>query len=168
MGLLQKLTGFRHHPAEDMGATGHCPAHSAHTDSKPGRQRAKGGWFALFADKALDGPETASGPLPDLSEALRSHRRKTRHEWLDSAPVQTELLEAFHDVFDETMTDGLGLSDAAGPDNLLAVPSPAQPSPMSNPPMLNSAIEAAPADQPTEAAEEEVPDGFTMLFRAHG
>ena len=173
MGLLQKLTGRRRHPADVSGGPAHWPKNSPQADSKNTARPASGGWFSLFAGKALARPEAASGPLPDLSEALRSHRRKTRHEWLDSAPIQTELLNAFNDVFDETMTDGLGLADAASPDNLLAVTPPAFPSPAVQSPAIQSpeitpSLGADPADQPTEADEGEMPDGFTMLFRAHG
>lgn len=183
MGLLQKLTGRRRHPADASGAPAHWPENSPQADSKNTGRHASGGWFSLFAGKALAGPDAASGPLPDLSEALRSHRRKTRHEWLDSAPIQTELLNAFNDVFDETMTDGLGLADAAPPDNLLAVTPPAFPSPAIQSPAIQSpdvqspavqapvvtpSLGADPADQPTQADDGEMPDGFTMLFRAHG
>lgn len=178
MGLLQKLTGRRHHPADDKGAAAPRPAISRPTISRPTNsrptddkfrsQRGNRGWFALFAGRALAEAEPASGPLPDLSEALRCHRRKTRHEWLDSAPVQSELLEAFNGVFDEAMTDGLGLADATGPDILPSDIPPAD-IPLANiPPAGTPALAAEPADQQADAAEEEMPDGFTMLFRAHG
>ena len=177
MGLLQKLTGRRHHPADDKGAAAPQPAISRPTISRPTddksrSQRGNRGWFALFAGRALAEAEPASGPLPDLSEALRCHRRKTRHEWLDSAPAQSELLEAFNGVFDEAMTDGLGLTDATGPD---IPPSDIPPAdiladiPLADiPPAGTPALAAEPADQQADAAEEEMPDGFTMLFRAHG
>jgi hypothetical protein len=191
MGLLQKLTGRRHHPvddADDKGAAAPRPAISRPTISRPTNsrptddkfrsQRGNRGWFALFAGRALAEAEPASGPLPDLSEALRCHRRKTRHEWLDSAPVQSELLEAFNGVFDEAMTDGLGLADATGPDippsDILPADIPPADIPLADnppsdiPPAGTPALAAEPADQQADAAEEEMPDGFTMLFRAHG
>ena len=173
MGLLQKLTGRRHHPADDKGAAApqpaiSQPAISRPTDDKSRSQRGNRGWFALFAGRALAEAEPASGPLPDLSEALRCHRRKTRHEWLDSAPVQSELLEAFNGVFDEAMTDGLGLPDATGPDILPSDIPPADIPLADIPPAGTPALAAEPADQQADAAEEEMPDGFTMLFRAHG
>jgi hypothetical protein len=183
MGLLQKLTGRRHHPADDKGAAApqpaiSRPAISRPTDDKSRSQRGNRGWFALFAGRALAEAEPASGPLPDLSEALRCHRRKTRHEWLDSAPVQSELLEAFNGVFDEAMTDGLGLADATGPDippsDILPADIPPADIPLADnppsdiPPAGTPALAAEPADQQADAAEEEMPDGFTMLFRAHG
>lgn len=182
MGLLQKLTGRRHHPADDKGAAAPRPAISRPTISRPTddkfrSQRGNRGWFALFAGRALAEGEPASGPLPDLSEALRCHRRKTRHEWLDSAPVQSELLEAFNGVFDEAMTDGLGLADATGPDippsDIPLADNPPSDIPLADiladiPPAGTPALAAEPADQQADAAEEEMPDGFTMLFRAHG
>jgi len=173
MGLLQKLTGRRHHPADDKGAAApqpaiSQPAISRPTDDKSRSQRGNRAWFALFAGRALAEAEPASGPLPDLSEALRCHRRKTRHEWLDSAPVQSELLEAFNGAFDEAMTDGLGLPDATGPDILPSDIPPADIPLADIPPAGTPALAAEPADQQADAAEEEMPDGFTMLFRAHG
>ena len=161
MGLLQKLTGQRDRPTGEEGAAASFapkPQQPANPHTQNSGQRANGGWFALFAGKMLDASQPAPGPLPDLSEALRTHRRKTRHEWLDSAPVQNEVLESFNGVFDETMTDGLGLADATGPETLLA----------GDPSDLSPSVGAETTELPPQTDEEEMPDGFTMLFRAHG
>lgn len=101
--------------------------------------------------------------VPDLSGALRAHRQKVKRDWLDSAPVQMELMESFDSVFDEMMGDGLPLSDRA--DNpVLELVEGDLPVPLAN----RSRTDHILAEEMAGDDDGDGADGFAILFRANG